>query len=335
MKDNNIFSYISPLANNSFSRLRGLDLQEIIVLIENFYLTYRDTIDIDKDISFGIEIEYENLARGVVDLWMLLNLRSWKSVSDSSLRFGGEINSRILHDDKKCWEELSKVCKYLKSKKASTTGNAGGHIHIGAHTLGSNINAWRKFIKTYAAYENIIYRFVYGDKVNARKKMYDYATPIAVNIKESLFLINKIKDMQDLKCALPTRTRFQAINFDNVLFKTPEEKKLKNTVEFRAPNATIEEVIWQNNVNLFAKLIMACKRNDFDEDFIDRKLNKIGGLKSTLLIYDEMDLKNALEFADLIFDKNIDKVYFLRQYIKNFEITYDLEYSVKCRRFIR
>ena len=34
-----------------------------------------------------------------------------------------------------------------------------------------------------------------------------------------------------------------------------------------------------------------------------------------------IDSDGAIEFTDLIFDKNIDKVYFLRQYLKNMEET--------------
>ena len=33
-----------------------------------------------------------------------------------------------------------------------------------------------------------------------------------------------------------------------------------------------------------------------------------------------MFLKKAIELGDLIFDNNLDKVYFLRQYLKSFEI---------------
>lgn len=35
--------------------------------------------------------------------------------------------------------------------------------------------------------------------------------------------------------------------------------------------------------------------------------------------YNKIYLEQALEFADLIFNNNIDKIYFLRQYLKSFE----------------
>ena len=40
--------------------------------------------------------------------------------------------------------------------------------------------------------------------------------------------------------------------------------------------------------------------------------------KCSILEYNEINLKKAIELGDLIFDNNLDKVYFLRQYIKSF-----------------
>ena len=34
---------------------------------------------------------------------------------------------------------------------------------------------------------------------------------------------------------------------------------------------------------------------------------------------------DALEFVDLIFDNNMDKIYFLRQYLKSFEVSDEYE----------
>lgn len=48
------------------------------------------------------------------------------------------------------------------------------------------------------------------------------------------------------------------------------------------------------------------------------KENKI---PSNLLKYSYIYTEQALELADLIFTSNIDKLYFLRQYIKSGEVT--------------
>ena len=44
-------------------------------------------------------------------------------------------------------------------------------------------------------------------------------------------------------------------------------------------------------------------------------------------------LDEALELCDLIFNNNFDKVYFLRQYLKSFEI--NRKYNIKTENFVR
>ena len=50
------------------------------------------------------------------------------------------------------------------------------------------------------------------------------------------------------------------------------------------------------------------------------KIDLTNSVVSKLKYYNNIDIESAIELADLIFDKNIDKVYFLRQYIKNYEV---------------
>ena len=101
--------------------------------------------------------------------------------------------------------------------------------------------------------------------------------------------------------------RKRAINFQNITDLTTFESY--NTIEFRCPNASLNPVIWQNNLNLFVNLILKSKENlDLDEISYQNR------------DYDGIDLKQALEFCDLVFNNNLDKVYFLRQYLKSFKI---------------
>lgn len=51
-------------------------------------------------------------------------------------------------------------------------------------------------------------------------------------------------------------------------------------------------------------------------------------------MYNRINLPLALELVDMIFDNNLDKVYFLRQYLKNYqEISIDPCHAVKAKRF--
>ena len=75
---------------------------------------------------------------------------------------------------------------------------------------------------------------------------------------------------------------------------------------------------------MIINMLLYTKNSKFDLDIIERRKSE---LKSNSLFgrfdyYDEVFLDQALEFCDLIFDNNYDKVYFLKQYLKSFEFEY-------------
>ena len=75
---------------------------------------------------------------------------------------------------------------------------------------------------------------------------------------------------------------------------------------------------------------------DGNADVLEYKLEKeYVPFKDNEYFYNEINFKNALEFVDIIFDNNLDKVYFLRQYFKNFEENYGIKTSVKAKTFIK
>ncbi len=71
-----------------------------------------------------------------------------------------------------------------------------------------------------------------------------------------------------------------------------------------------------------------------DEEFLDYKLENNRISATELNMYNRINLPLALELVDMIFDNNLDKVYFLRQYLKNYqEISRDPCHAVKAKRF--
>lgn len=311
--------FIDSSRNDSFSCLRGLDLKELLIQIEQYFLDYRDSLNLSDNLTFGVEIEYENVSNiNEVDRFIDEEFYSWKSGSDGTVEKGGEIRSPIMSDDVKYWQDLKKICDFLTSKKADTSHNAGGHIHIGAHILGDDVEAWKQFIKVYTAYENVLFRFAYGDKLIGRPKINEYAHPIAAKLYNYRSYFNDAKDMSDIEATLPTDDRYYACNFTNVKFNYLDSEIRMNTLEFRNPNATTDAVIWQNNINTFAKMLISSKYKIMDEEFLNYKLEH-EFIDDYRVLYNIINLKNALEFVDLIFDNNLDKVYFLRQYFKNFQ----------------
>ena len=112
--------------------------------------------------------------------------------------------------------------------------------------------------------------------------------------------------------------RYNAINFQNV--GNPSKFSTNNTIEFRCPNGTLEPVIWQNNVNLLVNILNYSKSNTYDDDTISKRREINGDKYYELEWYNQIYLVQALELCDMLFDNNLDKVYFLRQYLKSFQI---------------
>ena len=56
---------------------------------------------------------------------------------------------------------------------------------------------------------------------------------------------------------------------------------------------------------------------------------------TNVYLYRNIYLEQAIELADLIFKRNIDKIYFLRQYLKSFQETDFYDEFVKAKRFIK
>lgn len=322
--------------NYSFSTLRGIDLQELLREIEKTYIEYRYSLNLSKDVTIGIEIEYERILINVVDKFLTKRLNGWKIDSDYSLEYGGEVKSPIMIDNERYWQELKIICSYLTKKRADVAHNAGGHIHLGAHILGNNLFAWKSFIKLYTAYENVLFRFLYGDKVNGRKKINTYAYPVADIFYKYMDEINRARSIDELKRCLPVSKRSIALNLSNVNFFNPQKKIIRNTIEFRSPNATTNEIIWQNNINTLAKILVSAQEKKIDVEFLDYKLaSEFKSYEDFAYLYNNVNLKNALEFVDLVFDNNLDKIYFLKQYIKDFQDNLGLKTMIRAKKFIK
>ena len=321
-------------SNTKFSQLKGLDLEELINLIESFYLIYRPTLNLDDNVTFGTEIEYEKLSRLFVNDYFKSNLTDWKSTYDDSIKNGGEVISPKLIDSKKTWQELQVICNFLKENNAQALDRTGAHIHAGAHIFDGDKEKCFDFLQTYIAYEKVLTRFFYGEYLNGR-------TYIDTDMK---YMIKKF-----LYCGYDYEIgNLFGISLDDFLKKLDKEglvrtshadlsgiEKPGNTIELRIPNGTNEEIIWQNNINAYTKLLLAIKNNIVDMDLVRHKIKGefINNLNDKNL-YNKIYVDDTLEFVDMIFDNNLDKVYFLRQYFKNFETVLDSKQLVKATSFI-
>lgn len=342
-----MFKYLDKSSNNILSEFNGLDLQELLDKLNYYYIFYRKKLGVKKDVTFGLEIEFEysnilGLEEEVVSklnknkiLKKLIenNLQDyWNIKNDDSLLSGNEITSPILRDKEKAWKELKQVLE-IANKYGKIIKESAGHIHVGAQLLGENTSFWTNFAKIWSVYENVIYRFLYGEYLSPRPYMNKYAKPISNTLWE---VYKKTKNPNyDLSFMINELSfeRHQAINFNNVC-RYDKSFHTGNTIEFRCPNGSLDSTIWQNNVNLILKLLLYCISPKFNHDTIDKRHNQIDGKYNDLSWYNEIYLDQALELVDLIFTNNLDKINFLKQYLKSFE-TVNVNKYAKVQKFTK
>lgn len=313
-----IFKYINRNNNNLFSKISSSELLALIILLDEFNLQLRSRLNTDLSNTFGFEIELEQADR--IEISEELDEyfhKKWELHDDSTLKNGLEIVSPILNNRTSYWNDLDDVCEKLE-KFAIVGKNSGGHIHIGTQILGDDRKAWLNFIKLWAVYENVIFRFTYGEYLTNRPKISRYAKPIGERLwNDYVMLKNSNANFSEIIKKI-SYGKYYAINFehiDNGLYKEG------NTIEFRSPNSSLKSVIWQNNTNLFLSMLEYAKADNFNDEIIDLRHSFNLDKYSDIKWYNEIYLEQALELCDLIFNNNCDKIYFLKQYLKSFEVS--------------
>lgn len=329
-----IFDELKPNKNVLLSEMNNNDLKYIITLINSFYLSLRNQIEIGINPTFGLEVEFNSNSRQdftIFDLSDEFSIKHFKTFSVTQDCEKVEVNSGILRDKIKTWKTIKEVLDIVKSY-GTISKNCSGHVNIGTQVLGNNNKAWLNFVLLWASYEDIIFRFTSGEFKSIRSRANYYAKPVAYKYKSFFEQIREeIKTNPLLLKEYDTKTFIYKINnlftkyfgptdrYTSVnLFRATNPKKCEfaNVIEFRCPNASLDAVIWQNNINFFTKFLNYCKNCNFDYETVLKRLTTVK--KHSVLEYNEIDLKKAIELSDLIFDNNLDKVYFLRQYIKSF-----------------
>ncbi len=324
LNDYRVFDYFPKNVCNHFSSFNNSDLTDFLQVVNSFFLEYLDAINLDPKNTFGIEIEFEDvlaknnmrylreaLSKGFINLW--------DAKYDITLSKGSEIVSPPLIDQSQTWIELKNVCDIIKPTGVSSP-RTGGHIHYGKQIIGENPKNWFNLLKLWAAYEKVIFRFAYGEYLTHRSSVPRYARPVAKNMVQ---MINSqeelsLNDVFNSFHKVFGEIKATSISFDHLI---PEMQELfLNTIEIRIPNGTIDPIIWQNNINFFGKLLQFASSTKFNDEVINERIRKENPENYDLDSYNQIYLESALELADLIFDNNLDKIYFLRQYLKNFEL---------------
>ena len=311
-----IFDLINKQENLLFSKLSKKDLEEILSYLNLYLLEYRNTLSLSSQDTFGIEIETEDIIdyNDLASAYFMYEDEGWTKKEEPSLYEGLEFTSPPLKDDINSWQEIKRVCDILK-RYSSINEKCAAQVHVGAQILPESSEILSRFLLLWSTYEDVIFRFGNGEYTISRPLIDEYAYNCNADFEEAFLVLQEFPtDFMEV-LAMLKKENAAAVSFEKC--NKLGQYNLNNTIEFRNPNGTLNPIIWQNNINLFMKMLYYVKSDKFDYEtiFHRRKLNKYN--YSYFSDYNKIHLDSALEFCDLVFNNNLDKVYFLRQYLKN------------------
>lgn len=294
--------------------------KELLKLLDDVEILYRDTLGFSEDITFGLEIEYIDLH--YIEALKLIEKKynKWGYQKDETVfnsGFGGEVVSPILCDTREAWVELRDILVDLKDNFANIDDSTAAHIHVGSTIFNEDINKYLYFLKMWTVFEKEVYQFSYGEFDHMRDKYKLFSSFIRPNMVRNYYGIKKvieesngvfIDDLHDIISFLG-KFRNLGVNLRNV----KEADNLdKNTIEFRTFNGTLDKRIWQNNVN-FVLNFLEYFNGDYDKELIDYYFKKCSELPPNLGCY---KLDKGILLGNLIFKDDIDYLYYLKQYTK-------------------
>ena len=283
-------------------------------------LTY--DINLSKNYSIGVELETSHKY-----YQMFLNLGymlfDWVLKEETTVTNGVEINSNIMHYNKKSLRELLYVCNFLNENNFKVNDECSNHIHIGFDVFRS-VKEIKTLLELFANNENIFYMMANEKESLLRQYYASYARPISIYLENAIEM-HKFSNTKELYDFITELIIFQedkmvAINFFNAF------SLRKNTIEFRISNGQIkyEEILL--NMILYLKLV--------DTAINNRKIDKKLYEHVTSINVPEEERKTLL--LNLLFHENrvlIDK--FNERYETNYEINSKLHRVIYYNRHVR
>lgn len=272
------------------------------IKLQNSPFVYQDTLTIPRKTNFGLELELDKINPDEVYRLVRRSLgSSWQIKTDESLTKGrnAEIVTPVLQNKKQTWILLRKLGELLKKLNPSYE-LCSFQVNFDGKLLPTDEDKV-KFLKLYAMYEDVIYRFSKGDDDEYRASLETYASPIILTLKGILPLGN--------------RTVVDIFS-NNKRYGFVFKNKPKDLIEFRTPNMTSNIVLWQNYITFFYYLLMHSNSNRYNKEEIDRYINIFS--KINILENYELEKKQkAYHLSKMIFPHSVDQINFMRQYIGN------------------
>ncbi len=282
---------------------------------------YRDNLGLNENETFGLEIEYEAGVKRIIKYLLMRSHTGWNEVDEEYLTkaysFGGEVVSPVLMDTHHTWKELVEVLKCIRMAGGKATMYTSGHIHFDKSFLNDNIEDYIYMLRMWCAFENIITKVSMGNFKSMRPRSEFMAASFTKSMLECNDRLNDIINLTDhmsfKEQLMAVRIMLNDIKRNSIsLFgiENPDNIYAYNTFEVRIPNGSLNEVVWQNNVNFFAKFLRYFK-TDYDKELIDHYFNSLYLGKE----YNEFTM--TLLLGSLIFNGDSEGNFnYLREYVR-------------------
>ena len=208
-----------------------------------------------------------------------------------------EIRTPVLFDEVDTWNDLFAMSKRMKECPIDFTNSA---FQVNIDVDYDNVLCYY-LVLFFRTFEHIIFKF--STSGCDRLRLLGYSASL-----HNFFLLFNERDLENELFFWLSENHRYAISFK--FRKDTPVGAPPNIVEFRIANGCDDAWLWQNYVNTFYYLATAIPKIDLN--YIDYSLC-YGEIKEKN--YLDLHLEDALFFADILFKEDIDKIYFLKQYI--------------------
>ena len=351
--------------------LQDLSNNELTQLFHNINvtpLTFRTTLNIPDNITFGNEIEVNDISEERAsfftslfnDIYNLQGNDIYKVHPEETA--DAEIVTPRLTNKAIHWTNFKEMYETLSDTGATIGYNTASHVHIGTNLIDTP-QKLSLLLKTLVVFEPIIFKFGYGEVneprgfLQARLKRSIFSpmmSPSRVKNFTNALDHYKYNDQnlmtQEFYYFISPELTFRPVfNFkDFDFFKLHDGKATEpnnsDHIEVRCFNGTLNPEISQNNINLMTSIVDAVINGTIDEKYINTEYAKYKKKRYNFdtfcaILYDKekveqynrllngfnkIKLDKALKLSDMIFKTDLDKCYFLKQYLKLFDA--DIEY---------
>ncbi len=306
--------------------------------ILEFKIPYRKDLKFASKDTFGCEIEfydadYSSISQALKSLKKKSQMFCWDLDRDETVYIpsktdflkgkGGELISPILFTENHTFDEMITACNLIKSNKGTINYKTAGHIHAGGQMFESKEKI-DNFLLLWSIFEDVIERFFCGEFLE-NSYLEEKAHSCRDNFKEASYdkyNLSKIRLDKHMQNENKIHQKAWAVSF---YYFYCYDFEPKNTIEFRKISGTLEPAIWQNNCYFLSKFAsLSNKISKKELNYIKTKFDYSNK--------DSIDIKKAIFLSDLMFETDLDKLCFLKQYIKDFHIEKTRNKTIKLVR---